>query len=328
MAFFFLFLLAAAVIMGLIFEKRAFCNFLCPVGRLLGLYGCCAFLEWRVAEPQKCQGCPSKDCVDVRNAYKLTGRGCTSNLYPPSIEDNRSCHICMQCRKACPQYNLRLSLRRPMADFFTVIRLTAAEFFLLFLASGLVVWEIAEEWTPARNVLEFVPNKVSSWLGFSGEAANFIHTLVLFALLPTLIFLIPGLAGKRANRISLLESAKAFSLMFLPVVALTHLLKALFRITSRLPYYPLAFKDPVGYATATLIASGDVKPDTGNSLLLFPWVSGVALPVLAAALASTWLIGLKSPAYGSISRAGRMPYLGAVTLYSVAIIVITVAARF
>jgi NAD-dependent dihydropyrimidine dehydrogenase PreA subunit len=328
MAFFFLFLLASAVIMGLLFEKRAFCNYLCPVGRLLGLYGCCAFLEWRVGDPQTCQGCRSKDCVDVRNAYKLAGRGCTSNLYPPSIDDNRSCHICMQCRKVCPQGNLRLSLRKPMADFFIRIGLTSAEFFLLFLASGLVVWEIAEEWTPARNVLEFVPNKVSSWLGFSGEAANFIHTLVLFALLPTLIFLIPGLAGKRANRISLLESAKAFSLMFLPVVALTHLVKALFRITSRLPYYPLAFKDPVGYTTANLITSGDVTPDMGISSLLFPWASWVALPVLAAALASAWLIGLKSPAYGSISRAGRIPYLASVTLYSVVIIVITISARF
>ena len=328
MAYFFLFLLASTVVVGLIFEKRAFCNFLCPVGRLLGLYGCCAPLEWRADDAQTCQDCRSKDCVDVGNAYKLTGRGCTSNLYPASIEDNRSCHICTQCRKVCPQGNLRLSLRKPMADFFTSIRLSSAELFLLFLASGLVAWEMAEEWTPARNVLEFVPNTVSAWLGFSGEAANFVHTMVLFALLPAVIFLIPGLTGKRANRIPLLESAKAFSLMFLPVVALSHLVKALFRITSRLPYYPLAFRDPVGYTTATLIASKDVVPDTSISSALFPWVSWVAMFVLAAALASAWWIGLKSPAYRTFGRAGRFPYLGSVTLYAAAIILVTVFARF
>jgi len=328
MAYFFLFLLASALMMGVVFEKRAFCNFLCPVGRLLGLYGCCAPLEWRAADARTCQDCRSKDCVDVRYAYRLTGRGCTSNLYPAAIEDNRSCHICTQCRKVCPHGNLRWSVRRPMADFFTALRLSSAEFLLLFLASGLVVWEIAEEWRPARDVLEFVPNVVNSWAGFSGEAAAFTHTMILFALLPTALFLIPALAGKRANGISLFESAKAFAVVFLPVVALSHLVKALIRISSRLPYYPLAFHDPVGYTTATLIASGRVAPDTSVSSVLFPWVSWIAVLVLVAALASAWWIGLKSPAYRPFSRAGRFSYLGPVTLYAAAIILVTVGARF
>jgi len=43
--------------------------------------------------------------------------------------------------------------------------------FLLLLASGLVIWELAEEWSPARNVLEFLPAGAASWLGVSGEAA-------------------------------------------------------------------------------------------------------------------------------------------------------------
>ncbi len=328
MAYFFLFLLVSALVMGLIFEKRAFCSFLCPVGRLLGLYGCCASLEWRVADAQTCEDCPGKECIDGRRAYRLTGRGCTSNLYPATIEDNRRCHICMQCRKVCPRDNLRLSLRKPMADFFSALRVSSAEFFLLFLASGLVFWEIAEEWRPARNVLEFVPNAVSSWFGFSGEAANFVHAMVLFALLPAVLFLIPGLAGGRANAISLLESAKAFSVVFLPVVAWSHVVKALFRITSRLPYYPLAFHDPVGYATATLLNSGARAPDAGISSALFPWVSWAAAFVLVAALASVWRIGLRSPAYAPFTRAGRLPYLASVTLYAAAIIFITVSARF
>ncbi len=328
MAYFFLFLLASAVIMGLIFEKRAFCNFLCPVGRLLGLYGCCAPLEWRAADARKCENCQSRDCVDVGNAYRPTGRGCTSNLYPATIEDNRRCHLCTQCRKACPEGNLRLSVRKPMADFFTSLRLSSAEFFLLFLASGLVVWEIAEEWRPARSVLEFVPNAVSSRLGFSGEAANFVHTMVLFALLPAVLFLIPGLAGQRANRIPLLESAKAFSVMFLPVVALSHVVKALIRITSRLPYYPLAFHDPVGYTTATLISSGSVTPDASVSSVLSPWVSWAAVLVLGAALASAWWIGLRSPVYKPFNRMGKLPYLASVTVYALAIVFITVSARF
>ena len=328
MAAFFLFLFASALVMGVVFEKRAFCNYLCPVGKLLGLYACCAPLEWRVRDAKVCEDCRSKDCVAFRNAYHLTARSCTSNLYPASIKDNRNCLVCTQCRKVCPSDNLRLSLRKPMADFFSGLRLSSVEFFLLFLVSGLVVWELAEEWSPARNVLEFIPLKVSAWLGFSGEAANFVQTLVLFAILPAVLFLVPGLVGKRVNKISLLESAKAFSLLFLPVVALGHLVKAMFRITSRLPYYPLAFKDPVGYSTATLIASGDMKVDTKLASFFSPSISWLALLVFAVALVSVWLIGLKSSTFKSFDRARRISYLVIATMYCGALIVITVFSRF
>jgi len=327
MAAFFLFLFASTIIVGLIFEKRAFCNFLCPVGRLLGLYACCAALEWRVRDAKTCDACRGKDCVAARNAYHLTARSCTSNLYPASIEDNRECLVCTQCRKVCASDNLRLSLRRPMADFFGGLRLGSVEFFLLFLVSGLVVWELAEEWSPARRVLEFLPERTSAWLGVSGEPANAIQTLFLFVLLPALLFLIPGLAGKWLNKTTLLESARAFGLLFLPVLALGHLVKAVFRITSRLPYYPLALKDPVGYSTARLIASGDLKVDAHIANSLFPWMSGLAMLVFAGAMLSVWTIGLKKLAGDAPGRSARVSHLVIVTVYGAALSLITLFGR-
>jgi len=327
MSAFFLLLLVSAMIAGLIFEKRAFCNYLCPVGRLLGLYACCAPLEWRVRDEKTCEGCQSKDCVAVAQAYRLTARSCTSNLYPASIRDNRNCLVCTQCLKVCPRRNLRLSLRRPLADFFNGLRLRTVEFFLLFLVSGLVVWELAEEWSPARNVLDFIPVKVSSWLGVSGAAANLVQTLFLFILLPGLLFLIPGLTGKWLNKISLLESASAFGLLFLPIIALGHLAKAVLRITSRLPYYSPALKDPAGYSTAGMIASGKMKIDMRLADAFSPWATGLALLVLAAAMLSVWSVGLKSPASHSFGRAGRFSHLLIVSVYGTALVLITILSR-
>lgn len=328
MAVFFLFLFAAAMIIGLIFKKRAFCNYLCPVGRLLGLYGCCSILEWRARHPEICEGCRTKDCIAARHAYHLTARSCTSNLYPATIRDNRDCLVCTQCRKVCPYGNLRLSLRKPMADFFTSIKLSTAEFFLLFLAGGLVVWEISEEWDPAKQALQYLPNQVSAWMGASGEAAHLIHALFLFVGLPAVVFLLPVLPGKWLNKITLLESAKAFSLVFLPVMALTHMLKALFRITSRLPYYPLAFDDPVGYSTADMIASGEIVLDKQLPALLSPYLSWLALLIFIGALIAAWLIAYKSPAFKLYSFAGKIPYLAAITVYSAVFILTTILARF
>jgi len=327
MAAFFLFLFASAVIAGLVFEKRTFCNLLCPVGRILGLYACCAPLEWRVREAKTCEGCRTKDCVAVRNAYRLTSRGCASDLYPASIADNRACLVCTQCRKVCPADNLRWSLRRPMADFFAGLRLRDVELFLLLLISGLVVWELAEEWTPARAVLEFIPAQANARLGLSGEAANLVQALFLFVLLPVLLFLAPAWMGRRLNRTSLLESARSFGLVFLPVVALGHLVKAAFRIVSRLPYYSLAFADPEGTSTAGRIASGELEVNSRLADLLAPGMTGIALAAFAGALISVWWIGLKSPAARSFGRSGRIAHLVIATAYGAALTLITILSR-
>ncbi len=328
MAILFLFLFGSAVIAGLVFEKRAFCNHLCPVGRLLGLYACSAPLEWRARDATVCRDCRTKDCVDPGKVHRLTVRSCSSDLYPASLEDNRDCLVCTQCRKVCPSDNLRWSLRRPMADFFSGFRLRPVELFLLLLVSGLVVWELGEEWDPVEEALEFVPIKLNAWLGFSGEAANFVQALCLFVILPVLLFLIPGLAGKWLNRTSLLDSAKTFGVVFLPVVALGHMVKAVIRITSRLPYYPLAIRDPVGYSTASRIASGDLTVDMGIAEAFFPWASWVALIVMAAAVVSVWVIGSKTRVKTSSGRAGRMSHLVIATLYGAFLVLVVFKARF
>lgn len=327
MAYFFLFLFASAGVAGLVFEKRAFCNHLCPVGRLLGLYACCAPLEWRVRDPRTCESCRTKDCVAARNAYRLTARSCTSNLYPAAIADNRACLVCAQCRKVCPRDNLRLSWRKPLSDFFGGLRLATVEFLLLYLATGLVVWELAEEWAPAKSALEFLPARAVSLLGASGEAANLVQTAFLFVLVPGLLYLVPSLLGTRLNKTSLLDSAKTFGLILLPVVALGHAAKAVVRIASRLPYYPLAFQDPVGFSTAGLISSGELKVDKGIAAAADPGATGLALLFLAAALVSVWVIGLKSPLSRSLSRAGRAAYLIFATLDGAALLLATALAR-
>lgn len=328
MAIFFLFLFGVTFLSGLIFEKRSFCNYICPVGHLLGLYACCSSFEWRARDKNICEQCRTKDCIATKNYYSLTRRSCTSNLYPAAIQDNRRCLLCTQCLKVCPYKNLRFSLRKPMTDFFHSLKLTSSEFFLLFLASGLVIWEISEEWEVSKKALEYFPNQISKLLGATGELANFIHAFVLFIALPAIIFLIPGFLAKLANRTSLFHAMKKFSLILLPFIASTHLLKALFRITSRLPYYALAIKDPVGFSTANQILSGQIELDKNIPNLISPFLSYLALLIFAGVLITAWLIVWKSVSFKDTSGQGKVPYLVVITLYCSAFILTTIFARF
>ena len=111
-------IVSLSFILGLIYEKRSFCSYVCPLGSILGMYSYIAGTEWRADDVAVCKECKTKDCVAKRNRYKLTGHSCTSNINPSRIPDNRECLLCTHCLKACPSANFRFSLRLPFTDFF------------------------------------------------------------------------------------------------------------------------------------------------------------------------------------------------------------------
>lgn len=185
MALYLLMLTGAALAVGLIYEKRTFCSYVCPVGHLLGLYALVSPLEWRADDLSVCKSCKTKDCVVKQNHYRIVGRSCTSNLYPATIKDNRNCLLCTQCLKACPHDNLRWSTRWPFGDFFHTIELRAAQVGFILLVSGFVVSEILSEWPVSKAILMWVPLYLCDILGITGPMAkDFVYTIVIFIIFP------------------------------------------------------------------------------------------------------------------------------------------------
>ena len=284
MAVYMLMLLAAAVVVGLVFEKRAFCSYVCPVGHLLGLYAHCSVLEWRVADASVCEACRTKDCVAAGNHYGWLRHSCTSNLNPPQLQDNRDGLLCTHCLKVCPNDNLRLSVRRPFADFFQPLGLTAAQVGFVLIVSGFVVYEVLSEWAPSKAVVKWVPNQVVAALGLAGPAAGFVSAVVMFVVFPVALFLVVIVAAKFLGRTPPSKSAKAFALMLLPTMAGAHVIKAAFKMTSRLPYWPMAMADTSGVETANRIAAGTLEVNKSLPQSLQPVTTAIAAAVLVASL--------------------------------------------
>jgi len=208
------------------------------------------------------------------------------------------------------------------------LKISSAEFFFILILSGLVIWEISEEWAVSKNAMLYVPDQVSKMLGASGELANFIHTIILFVFLPIIIFLIPAFFGKVIGKMSMFEAAKKFSIIFLPVMAATHLLKALFKISSRIPYYALTIKDPLGLSTANMIDSGNIQLDKSFTNFISPFLSYTALFLFLGALIFSLLIVLKSSSFKTISSPRKIPFLLVILIYCSIFLVITIFARF
>ena len=318
MSLYLLLLMLLAVDISLIFEKRAFCSYLCPVGHLLGLYALLSPLEWRAQDTSLCKTCKTKDCVTQKNRDRLSGRSCTSRLYPASLKDNRHCLLCTQCLKACPNDNLRWSIRPPMADLLTNIDLRPAQIGFILILSGFVVYEILGEWTVSYKAVMWLPWQITDALGLTGMIANATATTLMFVLLPILILrlvdtLAQWISSKQVS--SFKDTAQTLVLLLLPTIAAAHLIKSLLKTTSRLPYWPGALIDPKGIETAQALASGTRTLNESLVQTLDPAVTWTAITLLLLALAATLRLFRKSESIQPHSPGTRGVLLFTVLVY-------------
>lgn len=96
-----------AIIIALIFEKRTFCLFVCPVSGFQGLYANFSLCAVRVKDPEICKKHSPKTCF-VGNEK---GYGCPWMEMPFDMNRNTYCGLCFECFKTCPYDNMGLMLR-------------------------------------------------------------------------------------------------------------------------------------------------------------------------------------------------------------------------
>ncbi len=105
-------LLLAAVSTSLIFERRAFCRYLCPVGGFIGLYSQVAPVEVRVRDATVCATHKTKTCY----TGSQDGYGCPWGVFPGGLVKNTNCGVCFECLRTCPLDNIAINIRPAGAD--------------------------------------------------------------------------------------------------------------------------------------------------------------------------------------------------------------------
>ncbi|HEY3365555.1 MAG TPA: 4Fe-4S binding protein [Symbiobacteriaceae bacterium] len=97
---------------ALIYEKRTFCRYLCPVGGFLGLYSNFSTMEIRSNPYSECRGHKQKECVvGTAEAY-----ACPWMEAPTTMSRNTYCGMCLECFRTCSLDNMSVRLRAPGAD--------------------------------------------------------------------------------------------------------------------------------------------------------------------------------------------------------------------
>jgi hypothetical protein len=102
----------AAIGLSIVFERRSFCRYLCPVGGFIGLYSQTAPIELRIKDKQVCAACEGKPCYNG----STNGYGCPWDVFPGGLTKNTYCGLCMECLRTCPHDNIAINARPFSAD--------------------------------------------------------------------------------------------------------------------------------------------------------------------------------------------------------------------
>ena len=105
-------MLFAAIGLSIVFERRSFCRYRCPVGGFIGLYSQTAPLELRIKDKKVCAACEGKPCYNG----SAEGYGCPWDVFPGGLTKNTYCGLCMECIRTCPFDNIAVNARSFSAD--------------------------------------------------------------------------------------------------------------------------------------------------------------------------------------------------------------------
>ena len=134
---------------GLLFERRAFCRYLCPLTAFIGVNSLFSILELRSRDGDVCRtDCPTKDC------YRGNARtyGCPMGEFPGGAMDtNLLCILCTECIKACGHDNIALRFRAPGRDLWAMRRPRVDGAFAAITVVGLATLAplVTNAWLPA-----------------------------------------------------------------------------------------------------------------------------------------------------------------------------------
>jgi len=172
-----------SIVSLVLFERKAFCRYFCPVGRTLGFYSRLAPIVVRAQDQEICTNCKSMECYNGSDKIEP----CPTHLTIGRFSQNTYCLSCGHCVLSCPHKNVSWRLRPPGSEALAEARpMWDGAWFMLALMGitsfhGITMMPFWQPWVTT----------LSQWIGETGQPiwsftigmlGGFLFPVVVYAL--------------------------------------------------------------------------------------------------------------------------------------------------
>lgn len=248
-------MLFGAIGLSTVFERRAFCRYLCPVGGFIGLYSQAAPVELRIKDKGICAACVGKPCYNGSPA----GYGCPWDVFPGGLTKNTYCGLCMECIRTCPHDNIAVNLRSFSADLAKPsTRLDEAFKAFIMLGSAMIyAGVLLGPWGILKDAAYHV-----------GTSTWFLYALLFL----TIVFgILPGFFSlcllQRDSRLAFKQRFASCSTALIPLGLMFWVAFSLSFVLTNASYILAALSDPLGLGWNVFGTADTVWQPMRSSLL-------------------------------------------------------------
>ena len=203
-------LLLIPLLMALIWELRAFCRYVCPVGVFVGAYSKMSVVAIRNKSQKVCDQCKQHYCQNGSNE----GWACPYGLNVGEIKENSECGLCLECTRSCLYKNVTV-YRKPYGSE-TASRNYGEAWLHIALFTLSIVYSILYlgPWPVVRDYINIMDKQ--NW-GLFALFALMVWSAVLF-LVPGILYLLSAASVQMTkNKLKVKEVFLIFSSALLPL---------------------------------------------------------------------------------------------------------------
>ena len=288
----------------LVFERRVFCRYLCPLSGLIGTVGQMgAVAGFRAKDRNVCLTCETKECM--RGSER--GYGCPWYEYPGQQSANAFCGLCSECYKNCSKDNIGLFVQPPLTSLYSNVKRRMDVAVGIALLAGLV-------WFQQLNAMTWYGNleaRVNSLIGWPHYPNPILY--LFFCLIPLPVLYGLGRATAAGSRLSTggrMGWRRLFvdwAYILIPVVGMDYLARQLPKFFDHVLRLVAVVSDPLGlgwnlFGTAHLKVANDALTSQNGTVIA---QIVVVLLGLAGSLYAAWRIRQHTAEYAGLTAAAR-----------------------
>jgi polyferredoxin len=220
---------AMAIGIGIFYQRRTFCRYLCPIGGIIGLYSMFSAVELRSKDGEVCRRHNRKDCY----LGNESGIGCPMFEVIPKMDSNNFCNFCGECVKACPRNNITIRIRTFFKDVWTTRKRSLDQASLAVALLGITIFvtgDMLEPWAGwMESAMKFFPAQLFG-IEYQYTVEVITKSILFFSIslivIPGIILLAAALSNAfvgRQNHDGLKQTFITFGYMFIPIGLSMHL---------------------------------------------------------------------------------------------------------